>query len=670
MRLKWNKGATPRGSILFSAVSLGVVMGAATSSGVSFRSIRTDSLYLLGVLAIAGIGLALMEICLRRQQQNQENLDKNLLDALLHYVPDNIFFKDVDSRFLRMSRAMAEHCNLVTPQQALEKTDAALFSEEHARRALADEQQVIRTGKPLIDKEEKETWPDGRESWVLTAKVPVKDHTGKIIATMGIVHDITERKEAELRLKHTAEHDALTGLANRALFEEKLETALAETRTKSSRAAILVLDLDRFRSVNDSLGHCAGDYLLKAVAQRLQEKMPAAWTVARIGGDEFALIVPDISEDGELERLPAKVQEFFSEPFRIGKKEIRIGTGMGIALYPENGHEGDNLLRFANLALYEAKRKGCGRHSFFSPSFSVITGHQHQLESDILQASARDEFVLNYQPFVDAASGRITGVEALLRWQHPEYGVIAPGQFIPLLEKLGLMQEVGRWALRAACYQAVEWQHMGLGAIRMAVNVSSQQFVEDNIVDSVLEVLTEAKMDPGMLELELTESQVLDDSEATLNTLRRLKKIGVSLALDDFGTGWSSLAYLRRFPLDRLKIGGTLVRDVGSERTAEEVVKSVLGLAKTLNLSCIAEEVETVRQYEILRNMGCTEMQGYYFSRPIGAVQATALLRSAKGGIYGGHGEAGEAGVLRIPIDVAREASEAVSYNVGRVRRR
>jgi diguanylate cyclase (GGDEF)-like protein/PAS domain S-box-containing protein len=668
MRFKWDRTSVPRAFVLAGGILLGIVIGAGVASGVllpahgSAHALFFYLVYACGLLTFLVLGLAAIESGVNRQRM----LDQDLLDMFLEHIPDNVFFKDRESRFLRISRAMAVHCNLADPGLAVHKTDADIFSAEHAQHALADELEIVRTGKPVMSKEERETWPDGHETWVLTTKVPLKDRAGLIIGTMGISHDITERKQAEFRVQHITQHDDLTGLPNRILLQEKLADAIAEARRNQKRGAILMLDLDRFRSVNDSLGHCMGDRLLQEAARRLREQLPETATVARLGGDEFAVVIPDLAEEDELERLPAQIQEILSEPFVVDRNEVRLSAGIGIAVYPENGAQADDLLRFADSAMYEAKRRGCGRHNLFSPAVGEAAGRQQKLESDLLQASARDEFVLHYQPFIEANSGRITGMEALLRWNHPEHGLIAPAQFIPALEKLGLMPQVGRWALRAGCYQAVEWQRMGLGSIRMAINVSPQQFAEDSIVDSVLEVLTEVKMDAEMLELELTESQMLDDSEATIGTLRRLKKIGVSLAIDDFGTGWSSLAYLRRFPLNRLKIDGSFVRDLGSEQTAAEVVRSVLGLGKRLGFECIAEGVETQRQFEILRDLGCPEMQGFFFSRPLAAVQATALLRSAKCELHGFSGNSAEAGAMRVPISVARETARAVTYGAKR----
>ena len=658
MRFKWGRATASRAAILLGAILLGIAIGAITLSGALAGHKASPSILLFDLaccviaLLFVVVGLAVIEFQIERQQ----DLDRTLLQTLLEHIPNIVFFKDRESRFLRISHAMARHCNLSDPHQALHKTDADIFSAEHAQQALADEQEIVQTGKPVIEKEEKETWPDGHETWALTTKVPLRDRLGRTIGTMGFAQDITERKQAELRMAHIALHDAVTGLPNRALLEEKLAEAVAQARPQQKRVAVMMADLDRFRSINETLGHSAGDRLLKMAAERLRRSLQEANTVARLGGDEFAIILPNLAEDEDVEKLPRMIHEILSEPFRVDRSDVRLTAGIGIALCPENGTEAAELLRSADFAMYEAKRKGCGRHSFYSPAFSEVGGRQQKLESDLLQAGARDEFVLHYQPFIEARTGRITGVEALLRWQHPEHGLLPPGQFIPLLEKLGLMRQVGRWALRAACYQAVDWQHLGLGSIRMAVNVSSQQFDEDNIVDAVQEVLTEAKMDPSLLELELTESQVLDDSDATIGTMRRLKKIGVSLSLDDFGTGWSSLAYLRRFPLDRLKIGGSFVRDIGLERTADEVVKSVLGLGKSLGLACIAEGVETRQQYIYLKGLGCPEMQGFWFSRPLAAVEATALLRAKKCRLDGAAPT--DASAQRVPVTVGGPASE------------
>lgn len=579
----------------------------------------------LGAIACIVFGLGILENSIDRQQR----LDRNLLEAFLEHIPDNVFFKDLDSRFVRISSAMAKYCGLRNPAQAIRKTDADIFSPEHAEQALADEGEVILTGRPIIDREEKETWPDGRETWVLTTRVPLRDRTGRITGTMGITRDVTARKQAELRIRHAALHDSLTGLPNRMLLEDRLNQATASARRERKSVAIMVLDMDRFNYVNDSLGYFVGDRLLEAVGVRLKDCMRESDTVARGGGDEFVIVVPGISEREEIDLVAKKVLGVIAEPFQVEGHELRITGSMGISQFPKDGEIPEKLLQEADAAMFNSKKRGRGCYSLCSPAMTEASRRQQRLEADLVQACSRDEFVLHYQPFVESESGRITGMEALLRWKHPGHGLISPNQFIPYLEEMGMMVEVGRWAMRSACRQNVEWQRQGFPAIRIAVNVSSQQLYQGNIVDMVESVLRETGLDPKLLELELTESRVLDNSQGTISIMRRLKQIGVSLSLDDFGTGWSSLSYLRSFPLDRIKIDRSFVRDIATEPTARAMVKSILGLGQSLSVDCIAEGVETSQQRDFLRNQKCPEMQGFYFSRPLAAVDATALLRAA-----------------------------------------
>lgn len=579
-------------------------------------------------LAVAGsfvLGLEIIERSIDRQQR----LDRYLLDAFLEHIPANVFFKDLDSRFVRISSAMAKYCGLKDPAQAVGKTDADLFSREHAEQALADEREMIRTGRPIIGKEERETWPDSHETWVLTTKVPLRDRDGRTRGTMGISRDITDRKQAELRVRHAALHDTLTGLPNRMLLEDRLNQAIASARRDRNSVAVLVVDLNQFSCVNNMRGYYVGDRLLEAVSARLKGVVRESDTVARPGGDEFAIALPGISERGEVDLVARKILRAIAEPFQVEGHEIRITSSIGIAQFPSDGESPEKLLQAADAATIESKKRGRGEHTFFSPAMTEASRRRQRLETDLAQAWTRDEFVLHYQPFIESDSGRITGMEALLRWKHPDQGLISPNQFIPHLEEMGMMVEVGRWVLKAACRQSVGWQCQGFPAIRMAVNVSSQQFYQGNIVDTVEAVIHETGLDPKLLELELTESRMLDKSDATISIMRRLKKIGVSLALDDFGTGWSSLSYLKSFPLDRIKIDQSFVRDLASEPTARAMVKSILGLGQSISVACIAEGVETAQQRDFLRSQKCPEMQGFYFSRPLAAVDATALLRAA-----------------------------------------
>ena len=556
-------------------------------------------------------------------------LDRFLLDAFLEHFPENVYFKDRESRFVRVSSSLARYWGYTDPSQAIDKSDAEGFSNEHAEQALADEQEIMRTGRSIIEKEEMETWPDGHETWVLTTKVPLKDRTGKIVGTMGISHSITDRKQAEMRIQQMALHDALTGLPNRILLEDRLYQAIAVSRRSQARVLVMMLDLDRFKNINDSLGHYMGDRLLEAVASRLRGCIRGSDTVARLGGDEFVIAISGVSQLKDPEPIAEKVLHTLSKPFQIEGKDLQIAASLGVAIFPDNGVNPEPLLQHADAAMYAAKKNGRGRYCFYSAELTEAAQIEQEFETELVQACKRHEFILHYQPFIDSKSGAITGMEALIRWQHPTRGLVPPNQFISKLEDLGLMEEVGYWVLLTACRQSVEWQTQGLLRIRMAVNVSSQQFFRGAFAATVDRILRETELDPSLLELELTESRLFEDSEATMNVMRSLKRIGVTLSLDDFGTGWSSLSYLRQFPIDRIKIDRAFIRDLATQPSAKATVRCILGLARNLDIPCIAEGVETAEQRYLLRLQHCPEMQGYYFSRPLDEMQAAEFLASA-----------------------------------------
>ncbi|MGA1983800.1 MAG: EAL domain-containing protein [Acidobacteriaceae bacterium] len=592
------------------------------ASGAAFPGIAAIAFFTLIV-----VGLVVVNALGQRIHQ----VERELLGAFLEHIPDNVFFKDRDSRFVRIGRAMADYCGLADPAEAVGKSDSDIFSSDHADRALADEQEIVRTGQAKIGIEEKETWPDGHEDWVLTTKVPLKDRRGQIIGTMGIAHNITDRKQAELRVQHMALHDALTGLPNRILLEDRLGQAIALASRNRKSVAVFMLDLDRFKDVNDSFGHYIGDRLLEAVSVRLQACLRESDIVARLGGDEFVIGIGMAAATHEIETVARKVQATLNEPFQIEGHALRIGASIGISVYPTDGENVETLLQFADAAMYDAKKKGRGTHCFFASELTEATRRRQKLENDLHQACARGEFVVHYQPLVSVSLGRITAVEALLRWYHPEEGLISPNEFIPRLEELGLMVEVGEWVLKTACLQNLAWQKEGLPKVRVTVNVSSQQVYRGDIVDSVKTTLRETGLDAKWLELELTESLTLDDSEITLKIMRDLKQMGVGLSLDDFGTGWSSLSYLRKFPFDRIKIDRSFMRDLASDPAAKALVKSILSLGHNLGLDCVAEGVETHQQLDYLQRQKCTEMQGYLYSPAVPAAQFGTLLRSGAG---------------------------------------
>jgi diguanylate cyclase (GGDEF)-like protein/PAS domain S-box-containing protein len=634
-----NRGHIP--AIPGAAIALAAMLtgGMVTGVLVNLTPGHAAPLRILGFsfAGAAGIGIALIFLAvvgalviLRELADRDFKTDQDLLNTFLEYMPDNVYFKDRNSRFLRINRAMANYFGLSDPAQALKKTDSDIFSSEHAGKALEDEQRIIETGEAMPGMEEKETWPDGHETWVLTTKVPLKDRRARIVGTMGISRDITDRKHAEMRIRYMALHDALTGLPNRTLLEDQLAQAIALAGRNLRRVAVFMLDLDRFKGVNDSFGHQVGDRLLEAVSVRLKSSLRESDIVARLGGDEFVICLPMVEPHQDIEQVARKVLRTLAGQFEIEGHDLRIGASIGICEYPAHGENPKELLQAADTAMYEAKKRGRGNCCSFTPELTDATRRWQKLEFDLQHALARSEFVLYYQPLVATDSGGITGVEALLRWRHPEQGIIYPNQFVPQLEELGLMVDVGNWVLRTACRQNAAWQKEGLRPVRVMVNLSSTQFYRGNIVSNVKRALSESGLDPKWLELELTETLMLDDSETTVKIMRALKRIGVSLSLDDFGTGWSSLSYLRRFPINRIKIDRSFLRDIASEPTAEAVVRSIINLGRDLGLACVAEGVETSEQLNYFRQQNCEEVQGFLYSPAVPEADCRLLLRAGR----------------------------------------
>jgi diguanylate cyclase (GGDEF)-like protein/PAS domain S-box-containing protein len=633
MKLERNSTTLPRVAILTTAILIGITIGALifpASVLIALRSVlgHTSAHFAFswGVLVFFVLVLGILDSVIL----SRFRLEHDLLQAFLDYIPDNVYFKDLNGRFIRISAAMARYCGLKSPKLARGMTDADIFAGEHAEKALEDEREIIRTGKTVVGLEEKETWPDGHETWVLTTKVPLKDRAGRIIGTTGISHDITDRKQAELRANYLAMHDHLTGLPNRLLLVDRMTQAIASAKRHGGKIAILKLNLDRYKSIINSLGYHMGDHLLEEVTARLKTCTRADDTVAILGGDEFVLVISGITGTDDVECVAQKVIDAIAEPVQADGRELYVKANIGITRFPDNGENPETLLQLADVALTDSKKDGGGKFCFFSPTLTEATRRQQKLEYDLLHAFSRDQFIVHYQPIIESDSGRITGMEALLRWKHPSEGLIPPDQFIPQLEERGMIVEVGGWVMRTACRQVSEWEQLGLPSIRMAVNISSRQFYQSDIVETVKSILDETGLHPNQLELELTESKVLDESDATILIMRNLKRIGIGLSLDDFGTGWSSLSYLRRFPLDRVKIDRSFVRDITSQANAQAMVKSILGMARNLGFECIAEGVETAQQRDFLKSQHCHEMQGFFFSRPVSAIDATALIRNMK----------------------------------------
>ncbi len=440
----------------------------------------------------------------------------------------------------------------------------------------------------------------------------------------------TQQRAAEQRLVELAQYDALTGLPNRALFHDRLAQAIARAHRSERRIALLFLDLDRFKEINDSLGHEAGDRVLQEAGARLRRHLREGDSVARLGGDEFTVILEDVESTEQVHEVAKKLLRAFAEPMAFAGRDLFVTLSIGIALYPRDGDDADSLLKHADTAMYEAKSEGRDNLQFYAAAMSAAAHERRSLEGSLRQALERGEFVLHYQPVVRLASGEISSVEALLRWQHPHQGLVPPGRFIGAAEQNGLIVPIGAWVLQEACAQAARWQAAGLRPVRVAVNLSARQFRRPGLVDTVRGALRAAALQPQWLMLEITESLLMDNPAAGGALLRALRELGVHMALDDFGTGYSSLAYLKHLPLDIIKIDRSFVRDAPGDADDAVIVKATIGLAASLGMLTTAEGVETREQAAFLQDNGCRFGQGFLFSPAVEADALAAMLREER----------------------------------------
>ena len=450
---------------------------------------------------------------------------------------------------------------------------------------------------------------------------------GRPLAVWGICRDITERKQAEAQLYHLAHHDMLTGLPNRLTFLDRLQQAQALARRLKQQVAVLFLDLDRFKIINDTLGHTIGDQLLQETARRLSACVREVDTVARLGGDEFTLLLGQLSDVQAAAQVAKKILGVLAKPIQIGGHELFITTSIGISLFPDDGSEPIGLLKKADIAMYHAKSHGRNNCQFYDGSMDQEADRRLLLETGMRRALERGEFCLHYQPKVDLLSGKVTALEALLRWQHPELGLLPPGDFISLAEETGLITPIGAWVLRQACRQNRLWQRQGLAPVRVAVNLSGYQLQQQDLVAQVRTILEETELEPRFLELEVTETVIMQNPDFAVRILNALRDLGVHLSIDDFGTGYSSLSHLKQFSVNTLKIDKSFVRDVAKNTTDAAITTAIIAMGTSMNLNVIAEGVENQDQFEFLREKRCHEMQGYLFSRPVPAEEVDAILR-------------------------------------------
>ena len=549
---------------------------------------------------------------------NEDLFDsRQMLRSVLDTIPQRVFWKDRHLAYLGCNQPFAQDRGCRDINELVGKTDDVLFDADTAARLQAADLDVIASGRAILGSEEPRRRLDGSQGWFVANTVPLHDKDGQLISILSTYEDITDRKRADEKIEFLAYHDTLTELPNRMLVQDRFHQAIAYAERSHSKVALLFLDLDNFKTINDSLGHLLGDGLIKIIAGRLVECMRDADTVSRQGGDEFLIILTSLEDADTIAPILVELMNRLSEPCVIEGHELTTSASIGISLYPDDGRDFDSLLKKADIAMYRAKDAGRNTYRFFDDQMNVETVEQLRLRSGLRRALAEDQLVLHYQPQIDIVTGNLIGAEALMRWHHPELGMIPPGRFIPIAEDSGLIIPIGEWALREACRQARAWQKAGMHSLTVAVNLSAIQFKRGDVEQSVVRALEESGLDPALLELELTESIIIQDTQTVLETVQRLKRLGVKLSIDDFGTGYSSLSYLKRFQVDKLKIDQSFVLDLANDEEDAAIVSAIIHMARSLGLTTIAEGVENEQALARLREFGCDEAQGYFFARPM-----------------------------------------------------
>ncbi|HLG81572.1 MAG TPA: EAL domain-containing protein [Bradyrhizobium sp.] len=575
-------------------------------------------------LAQGGWVATIEDITERRRLEQELDRNYTFLRQIIDHIPSQITVKDAGTRQYLLVNSVAEYQFDMVREDIIGKTAFGIFNEDTAASITSDDDKALACGDGSFHDEHLVDTKMMGPRYITCRRINVRDAAGEPRYIINVVDDVTERREANEKIAHLAHYDALTDLPNRVLFREQIERELGRARD-GGQFALLYIDIDEFKGINDSLGHHVGDELLKTVASRIRACIKPNDLIARLGGDEFAVIQTAVTSTAEVVDFVTRLHETIRRPYQCLGHQLSTDASIGIALAPQDGTELDQLIKNADLAMYAAKAGGRRTHRFFEPSMDASAKARLVMEQDLRQAMADGGFELHYQPLVNLRSGEVSACEALLRFRHPERGMISPAEFIPVAEDTGLITELGDWVLRTACHEAASWPDH----IHLAVNVSPVQLKCQTLALRIAGALAASGLNPSRLELEITEAVLIRDDEAALAILHQLRAIGVRIALDDFGTGFSSLSYLKRFPFDKIKIDRCFVSDISEADGSSSIVQAVVNIAAALHMTTVAEGVETSGQRELLRKLGCTEMQGYLFSAPKPGAEVKHLFRSA-----------------------------------------
>ncbi len=584
------------------------------ANGRAFQVINTP-------LVQGGWVATIEEITERRNLEQERDRNYTFLSEIIDHIPSQITVKDARTRQYLLLNVVAEQLFGQSRQDVVGKTAFDIFPEGAAAHITDDDSMALKSAKGLFKDEHAWQMPGMGLRYITSTRIGINDGAGEPRYLIHVIDDVTERRRADEKIAHMAHYDALTDLPNRTLFRQQIERELANV-ADGCQFALLYIDVDEFKGINDSLGHHVGDELLKAIAGRIRACLKPGDLIARLGGDEFAVIQTKIESSTDVLAFVTRIHEAIRRPYHCLGHQLSTDASIGIALAPQDGADLDQLIKNADLAMYGAKAEGRRTYRFFVPEMDASAKARLSLEQDLRQALVNGGFEIHYQPLVNLHSGEVSGCEALLRWRHPERGMVSPVEFIPIAEDTGLINELGDWVLRTACNEAATWP----AHVRLAVNVSPVQLKCDTLALRIAGALAASGLAPHRLELEITEAVLIRDDEAALSILHQLRSIGVRIALDDFGTGYSSLSYLKRFPFDKIKIDRCFVADIAETSESPVIVQAVVNIASASNMTTVAEGVETEAQREMLRNLGCTEMQGYLFSKPRPAAEVRGLF--------------------------------------------